>query len=173
MRRRSIIWSLLLLTLLVATLVALPSRQLACQYFAPQFTCACGHTMVLEFIAGKVRLHNLGHARFYEFGSFKTNGSQMIWYPPDYKTNFTIIPERFGLRAVEEQSGRSIRFKRSFKVNDTSGDKESKRKIKAYLGDYSLFFEQIPNTKPVGTTNGTKPTRFDSNQTSSAASSRP
>ncbi len=156
MRRRAIIASAGFLAVVIATVAFLPSRQLASQYLAPQFTCACHHTMVLEFVDGRVRLYNLGHENFYDFGSFETNGIHLIWHLPDYGTDLTMKPERFGLRVSEEQSSRSLWFRRSFSLIDTSRDAQSKKKIKEYVKDLSWVFEKIPITEPDGPANGSR-----------------
>ncbi|MFH1024396.1 MAG: hypothetical protein V1809_13535 [Planctomycetota bacterium] len=141
MRQRVIIGSAILLVITVAIVFLLPSRQLASQYLASQFTCACHHTMVLEFIGGKVRLHNVGHKEFYECGSFDINESKkMIWHLPDYGIDLTMQPERFGLRVSDDKSGKSLRFQRSFKSIDTLHDTESKQKMKEYVKNLMWIF---------------------------------
>ena len=138
------------LVLLLAGGVAcwmLPPARLASQYHAPQFTCACDHSMVLAFVGGSVRLHNLGHGKFYEFGSYKTNGDRLVWLVPSHATEFTMKPERFGM-TVENQAGGGFRFSRVSRAFDTSGHKESEKGMNEYVKDLTRHFDKKPVTAP-------------------------
>jgi hypothetical protein len=133
---RRILIGIVVLTLALGALRWLPPPRLAEQYLAPQFTCACRHTMVLEFKEGRVRLHNMGHNSFYECGSFKTDGSQTVWNLPDYGTGFILQPERSALRLTEEKTGKTFLLQRPYWNRSTSLNTINEAPITGYISDF-------------------------------------
>jgi hypothetical protein len=132
-RRTLFIGSILSLSVVVGGWLLLPSPQLASQYFTPQFACACGHTTILEFSEGNVRLHNLGHGHYFECGTFETKGSQTIWHLPEYGKDLVLVPERFCLRVVDPDTGKIRRFRRSVRILAQLTSHRTEQTMKSFL----------------------------------------
>jgi hypothetical protein len=137
------------IALWVAVTLAFP-RSLDKQYLAPQFTCACGYTMVMEFSGGHVRLYNLGHQLRYEAGTYETNGDKLIWHLPMYRTDFLLVPSHFSLVATDRSTGYHLTFKRRLRpfgigqAFDTSAFPLSKQPLEKYIKDLRWVVDEKP-----------------------------
>jgi hypothetical protein len=70
--------------------------------------------MILEFKDGAVRLHNLGHRKFFEAGTYRTDGATRVWSLAGYGLDLRLQPDPWGLTAVDHQGRAFFRFGRDW-----------------------------------------------------------
>jgi hypothetical protein len=147
-----VVVSLAAILILAALAVVAFPRTLDKQYFAPQYTCACGHTMVMEFTGGNVRLYNLGHQIYYEAGTYASDGDKIIWHLPMYHTDLLLVPGRFTLVATDLSTGNHVTLKRSLRpfgigaLVDVSGFSLDKNPIEKYIRPTNHLFDKNAGT---------------------------